>query len=64
MKLTSILSVAGLFSVAVPVIAHGDHGSMTIAQLAGHALTGEHLLLALGVVAASSMLFGRIAKKS
>ncbi|HBX26293.1 MAG TPA: hypothetical protein DEF72_02550 [Gammaproteobacteria bacterium] len=64
MKLTSILSFAGLSSVAVPVIAHGDHGSVTIAQLAGHVLTGEHLLLALGVVAASSLLFGRVAKKS
>ena len=64
MKLTSILSVVGLSSVAVPVIAHGDHGSMTIAQLAGHVLTGEHSLLALVVVAASFLVFGRVAKKS
>ena len=51
MKLTSILSVAGLSSVAAPVLAHGDHGSMMIAQLFGHVFTGEHLLLVLGVVA-------------
>ena len=64
MKLTSILSVAGLSSVAVPVIAHGDHGSMTIAQLAGHVLTGEHSLFTLVVVAASFLIFGRVAKRS
>ena len=33
MKLTSILSVTGLSSVAAPVLAHGDHGSMMIAQM-------------------------------
>ena len=54
MKLTSILSVTGLSSVAAPVLAHGDHGSMMIAQLVGHVFTGEHLLLVLGVVAVSS----------
>ena len=64
MKLTSILSVAGLSSVATPVLAHGDHGSMMIAQLVGHVFTGEHLLLGLGVVAVSSLLIGRVAKKS
>ena len=64
MKLTSILSVAGLSSVAAPVLAHGDHGSMMIAQLFGHAFTGEHLLLVLGVVAVSPLLIGRVAKKN
>ena len=64
MKLISILSVAGLSSVAAPVLAHGDHGSMMITQLVGHVFTGEHLLLMLGVVAVSSVLIGRVAKKS
>jgi hypothetical protein len=64
MKLTCILSVAGFSSVAAPVLAHGDHGSMMIFQLVGHVYTGEHLLLALGVVAVSSLLIGRVAKKS
>ena len=64
MKLTSILSVTGLSSVAIPVLAHGDHGAMIIAQLAGHFFTGEHLLLAVGVVAISSFLIGRVTKKS
>ena len=64
MKLTSILSVTGLSSVAAPVLAHGDHGSMMIAQMVGHVFTGEHLLLMLGVVAVSSLLIGRFAKKS
>ena len=64
MKLTSIFSVAGLSSVAAPVLAHGDHGSMMITQLVGHVFTGEHLLLVLGVVAVSSLLIGRVAKKS
>ena len=64
MKLTSILSVAGLSSVAAPVLAHGDHGSMMIAQLFGHVFTGEHLLLVLGVVAVSPLLIGRVAKKN
>ena len=64
MKLISILSVAGLSSVAAPVLAHGDHGSMMITQLVGHVFTGEHLLLVLGVVAVSSLLIGRVAKKS
>ena len=64
MKLTSVLSVAGLSSVAAPVHAHGDHGSMMIAQLVGHVFTAEHLLLVLGVVAVSFLLIGRVAKKS
>jgi hypothetical protein len=64
MKLTRILSVAGLSSVAAPVVAHGDHGSMMTAQLVGHVFNGEHLFLALGVVAVSSLLIGRVAKKS
>ena len=64
MKLTSIFSVAGLSSVAAPVLAHGDHGSMMITQLVGHVFTGEHLLLVLGVVAVSSLLIGRVAKKN
>ena len=64
MKLTSILSVAGLFSVAAPVLGHGDHDSMMIAQLVGHVFTGEHLLLLLGAVAVSFLLIGRVAKKS
>ncbi|MBE59593.1 MAG: hypothetical protein CMD66_09455 [Gammaproteobacteria bacterium] len=64
MKPTSVLSVAGLSSVAAPVLAHGDHGSMMIAQLVGHVLSGEHLLLVLGAVAVSFLLIGRVAKKS
>ena len=64
MKLTTILSVTGLSSVAAPVLAHGDHGSMMIAQLVGHVSAGEHLLLILGVVAVSSLLIGLAAKKS
>ena len=64
MKPTSVLSVAGLSSVAAPVLAHGDHGSMMIAQLVGHVFTAEHLLLVLGVVAVYFLLIGRVAKKS
>ena len=64
MKLTSILSVTGLSSVAAPVLAHSDHGSMMVAQLVGHMFTGEHLLQVLGLVAVSSLLIGRFAKKS
>ncbi|MBU25693.1 MAG: hypothetical protein CMD99_06655 [Gammaproteobacteria bacterium] len=64
MKLTSTLSVMGLSSVAVPVFAHGDHGSMIVAQLAGHMFTGEHALLALGAIAVFSLLIGRVAKKN
>ena len=64
MKLTSILSVTGLSSVAAPVLAHSDHGSMMVAQLVGHMFTGEHLRLVLGLVAVSSLLIGRFAKKS
>ena len=64
MKLTSILSVTGLSSVAAPVLAHSDHGSMMVAQLVGHMFTGEHLLLVLGLVAVFSLLIGRFAKKS
>ena len=64
MKLTSVLSVAGLSSVAAPVHAHGDHGSMMIAQLVGHVFIGEHLLLLLGVVAVCFLLIGRVVKKS
>ncbi len=66
MKLTSILSVTGLSSVAAPVLAHSDHGSMVVAQLVGHMFTGEHLLLllVLGLVTVSSLLIGRFAKKS
>ena len=64
MKLTSILSVTGLSSVAALVLAHSDHGSMMVAQLVGHMFTGEHLLLVLGLVTVSSLLIGRFAKKS
>ena len=64
MNVTSILSVTGLSSLGLPAFAHGDHGPIITAQLVGHVFTGEHLLLALGVVAVFFLLNGRVAKKS
>ena len=64
MKIARILSGIGLTSLAAPVFAHGDHGSMMMTQLVGHVFSGEHLLLALGVAAVSALAMVRIAKKS
>ena len=64
MKIARILSGIGLTVVAAPVFAHGDHGSMMLAQLIGHGFSGEHLLFALGVAAVSALAVVRVAKKS
>ena len=64
MKLTRVLSVFGLTAIAAPVFAHGDHGSMVMTQLLGHGFSGEHLLVALGVAAVSTIALVRVAKKS
>lgn len=64
MKLTRVLSGFGLTAMAAPVFAHGDHGSMVMTQLLGHGFSGEHLLVALGVAAVSTIALVRVVKKS
>lgn len=64
MKIARVLSGFGLTSVAAPVFAHGDHGSMMMTQLLGHVFSGEHLLAALGVAAVLALAVVRVAKKS
>jgi len=64
MKILRVLSALGLTAVAVPVFAHGDHGSMVMTQLLGHGFSGEHLLVALAVAAVSTLALIRVAKKS
>ena len=64
MKIVRVLSGIGLMTVAVPVFAHGDHGSMMLTQLLGHGFSGGHLLVALGVAVVSALAVVRIATKS
>lgn len=63
MKIVRVLSGVGLTSLAAPVFAHGDHGSMMLTQLLGHGFSGEHLLVALGVAVVSALVVVRVAKK-
>lgn len=64
MKIARVLSGFGLTTVAAPVFAYGDHGSMTMTQLLGHGFSGEHLLVALAIAAVLALAVVRVSKKS
>ena len=64
MTIARILSGIGLIAIIAPVLAHGEHGFMTVTQLLRHSLSGEYLLVAAGFAAVFAISLLRFARES
>ena len=64
MTIARILSGTGVTAVAAPVLAHGEHGPMMVTQLFSHSLSGEHLLVTVGIATVFVFSLLRVARKS
>ena len=64
MTIARISSGTGLTAVAAPILAHGEHGSMMVTQLFSHSLSGEHLLVTVGIATVFVFSLLRVARKS